>query len=1172
MSNNFVKDRSIIIDSVRIVLCILLLMMLVAVVSAGATSIEQTYASPNDLTITGTDFQTKTDPVTLGATATNTWIFNKYAIGQGATGTAYESFAPTMPDIIKLPDNSYRMYYGVLLSPSVSGATSAIKSATSTDGITWTVENGYRLFGYGYTGESNIPANEAVISGPSVVRLSNGNFRMYYQANSQSSGIPDFRVKSAISPDGLTWTREGTRIDIDYPSGSEGKFSLAGHCNVIRFSDNDYAIQLSGNYGPNSNTHPSDLVIGTSNDGLTFSGFSILYTNGHDPYVLKLDDGSGYRLFYGNLLERQRTAFSANGKSWPSQSETSETILLNSTGGEVTEGTGEGPGDRSALELASGEIILFENWRGSTSDIALMRQQSVSPVANFTGTPSSGTAPLTVAFTDSSTNTPTSWSWSFGDGSTSTSQNPSHTYTSAGTYTVALTATNSAGSSTFTRTNYITVSSGGAAPVANFTGTPTSGTAPLTVTFTDSSTNTPTSWSWSFGDGITSTEKNPSHTYTGTGSYTVALTATNAAGSNIASRTNYITVTSSSTVTYTWKFNKDAIGQDATGAAYESLAPSMPDIIKLPDNSYRMYYGANLNPPISGASSAIKSATSTDGLTWTVENGYRLYGYGYTGESNIPANEGVVSGPSVVRLSNGNYRMYYQASTQGVTTPPDFRVKSAISSDGLTWTREGTRIDINYPDGGTNQFSLAGHSNVIRFADNDYAIQLSGNYGPNSSTRPSNLVIGTSNDGLTFSNFLDLYTNGHDPYVLKLADGSGYRLFYGNLLERQRTAFSTDGKNWPSQSQTTETVLLNSAGNEVTEASTEGPGDRTALELSSGEIVLFVNWRSPNSDIALMRQQFSTPVANFVGTPTSGTTPLTVSFTDNSTNTPTSWSWNFGDSSSVNATVKNPVHTYSSAGTYTVSLTATNSAGSSTFTRSNYITVTSPTTTSSKIGIFRTGNFFLASSNMNGGGTVNAFNFGMAGDAPVTGDWNADGTAKVGIFRTGNFFLASSNIPGGGTVNAFNFGMAGDVPVAGKWSGSGAATVGIFRSGNFFLASSNIPGGGTVNAFNFGMAGDVPVAGDWDGDGTTTVGIFRSGNFFLAGSNIPGGGTVNAFNFGMAGDVPVTGDWNADGKTEVGIFRNGAVYLASSNIPGGGTVTAFTYGMAEDVPVAGKWT
>ena len=48
---------------------------------------------------------------------------------------------------------------------------------------------------------------------------------------------------------------------------------------------------------------------------------------------------------------------------------------------------------------------------------------------------------------------------------------------------------------------------------ANFTGSPTSGTAPLTVTFTDCSTNTPISWNWNFGDGSTSTLQNPSHTY-----------------------------------------------------------------------------------------------------------------------------------------------------------------------------------------------------------------------------------------------------------------------------------------------------------------------------------------------------------------------------------------------------------------------------------------------------------------------------------------------------------------------------------------------------------------------------------------------------------------------------------------------------------------------------------
>jgi uncharacterized membrane protein len=90
--------------------------------------------------------------------------------------------------------------------------------------------------------------------------------------------------------------------------------------------------------------------------------------------------------------------------------------------------------------------------------VRLVPALAVTPVADFTGTPTSGTASLSVAFTDTSTNTPTSWAWDFGDGSTSTSQNPSHSYTSSGVYTVSLTATNTAGSNTKTRTAYITVS------------------------------------------------------------------------------------------------------------------------------------------------------------------------------------------------------------------------------------------------------------------------------------------------------------------------------------------------------------------------------------------------------------------------------------------------------------------------------------------------------------------------------------------------------------------------------------------------------------------------------------------------------------------------------------------------------------------------------------------
>ena len=163
------------------------------------------------------------------------------------------------------------------------------------------------------------------------------------------------------------------------------------------------------------------------------------------------------------------------------------------------------------------------------------------PVANFTGTPTSGLKPLNVQFTDTSTNTPTSWAWTFGDGGTSTVKNPSHVYANAGSYTVTLTVTNVGGSDVETKANYITVSNP-PPPVANFTGTPTSGLKPLNVQFTDTSTNTPTSWAWTFGDGGTSTVKNPSHVYANAGTYNVSLTATNVGGSDIETKTGYITV------------------------------------------------------------------------------------------------------------------------------------------------------------------------------------------------------------------------------------------------------------------------------------------------------------------------------------------------------------------------------------------------------------------------------------------------------------------------------------------------------------------------------------------------------------------------------------------------------------------------------------------------------
>lgn len=88
-------------------------------------------------------------------------------------------------------------------------------------------------------------------------------------------------------------------------------------------------------------------------------------------------------------------------------------------------------------------------------------QANIAPVADFSATPTSGEAPLTVNFTDLSSNNPTSWQWDFGDGGTSTQPNPSYTYNSDGPYTVSLTVSNAYGTDTKTKTNYIYVGSGG---------------------------------------------------------------------------------------------------------------------------------------------------------------------------------------------------------------------------------------------------------------------------------------------------------------------------------------------------------------------------------------------------------------------------------------------------------------------------------------------------------------------------------------------------------------------------------------------------------------------------------------------------------------------------------------------------------------------------------------
>jgi PKD repeat protein len=77
--------------------------------------------------------------------------------------------------------------------------------------------------------------------------------------------------------------------------------------------------------------------------------------------------------------------------------------------------------------------------------------------------------------------------------------------------------------------------------------------------------------------------------------------------------------------------------------------------------------------------------------------------------------------------------------------------------------------------------------------------------------------------------------------------------------------------------------------------------------------------------------------ADFAAAPASGMAPLLVSFTDLSAGDPTSWSWSFGDGGT--STVQHPGHTYTGAGSYTVSLTVANALGTDTEIKPSFVTV-----------------------------------------------------------------------------------------------------------------------------------------------------------------------------------------------------------------------------------------
>ena len=125
---------------------------------------------------------------------------------------------------------------------------------------------------------------------------------------------------------------------------------------------------------------------------------------------------------------------------------------------------------------------------------------------------------------------------------------------------------------------------------------------------------------------------------------------------------------------------------------------------------------------------------------------------------------------------------------------------------------------------------------------------------------------------------------------------------------------------------------------------TTGVEERVTLNPSAqwnpvnwGDRIVYEDYRDGNPQIFLYTI-ISKPVPEFAADPTGGSAPLPVKFTDLTRGNVTGWLWDFGDSSPP-GTERNPFHTYANPGTYSVTLTVTNAAGSGTISKSGYISV-----------------------------------------------------------------------------------------------------------------------------------------------------------------------------------------------------------------------------------------
>ena len=197
--------------------------------------------------------------------------------------------------------------------------------------------------------------------------------------------------------------------------------------------------------------------------------------------------------------------------------------------GDGASGSGPSPQHTYGVGTYTATVTVTDTDGATDSASTTITATNLNPIASFTTSPSSGTAPLAVALNAGGSTDPdgtiASYAWDFGDGTSGSGATTSHVFP-VGTFTVTLTVTDNNGATAST-TRTVTVAN--ALPLPSFTTTPSSGNAPLTVSFDASGSTDPNgtiaSYGWSFGDGGTATGVTATHVF-GVGTFTVTLTVT----------------------------------------------------------------------------------------------------------------------------------------------------------------------------------------------------------------------------------------------------------------------------------------------------------------------------------------------------------------------------------------------------------------------------------------------------------------------------------------------------------------------------------------------------------------------------------------------------------------------------------------------------------------------